>query len=83
MKEKVTLEDMRYIGIKNVSQVTDFEDKVYELAKEMVQSAIKMTEEQYELKDKDRLDSSQEWYDEVHEEMMSVAYDRIYNFLVE
>lgn len=81
MKEKVTLEQMQYHGIQNMYQIPDFEDKVYELAQALVRSAIDKTEEQYELKDDDRLDSSQEWYDDVRERMMELAYQRIYDFL--
>ena len=54
----------------------DIEDKVYELAKDIVQQGIKRVEEEFDITD-DCADENEMWYDYSWETMMELAYQRI------
>ena len=58
----------------------DIEDKVYELAKDIVQQGIKFVESEYDITDKPDEDSGDMWYDYSWETMMELAYQRIEKF---
>ena len=65
--------------VKKVKE-TQIEDAVYELAFEKVGDLIKEVEKELGI-DEDEDDDGTRWYDELREEMMSMIYDKVRDFL--
>lgn len=80
-KKKITIEDAQRAMYEKLEKVS-MGDKVYEFAQDIFQGFINMIETENEIKDaEERLESDQEWYDEIQEDFYQTVYDKLTDFL--
>ena len=56
-------------------------DRVYEFAQELFDKYINWIELKNEIIDKDALDSSEAWYDEIQEDFFESVYEKLIDYL--
>lgn len=81
-KAKLTIEQAQYCMFDRLKKA-DLGDRVYEFAQNIFQRFINFIETGAEIKDKERLDSGEAWYDEIQEEFYQAVYDKLTEFLTQ
>jgi hypothetical protein len=81
-KVKLTIEQAQHAMFELLKKA-DLGDRVYEFAQGIFQGFINFLETGAEIKDKERLDSGEEWYDGIQEEFYQAVYDKLTEFLTQ
>lgn len=81
-KVKITIEQAQKCMFELLKKA-DLGDRVYEFAQNVFQGFINFIETGAEIKDKEKLDSGEAWYDEIQEEFYQAVYDKLTEFLTQ